>query len=262
MTRQTILSSNKHQLFVSFIMCTVVHQKGFRLKDVEFFYNLINNWLYDNQLEQLANIQLVQISREIDKYVKEGFIKRTKENRIPKFRLNHYGITYFFQSLSYPKQLTTADHTLTVYYLLKTYGKFFHNFLVNRDRFQSTIEINKIKELLNPNTVILNQISILKKIVQNLDDRICENDEMLRYINYKRTEGCALSEIVDAIDHKFSYQMAYQKPFKAFLKEIPSDLLEFEVRTGFKNRRDLLFRNKKNQYQKLIDQYQSYLDSN
>ena len=259
MKRKKIIDSYETLIHATFIMTKAIKPSGFRLRDIEFCFNLINNWIYGLNSSQSPSIQLVQVSRMIEYYIDQRFMVRVKNKNPPQYKISHPGIIYFFEQMVDSDKIKPPDQVIFIHYLLTTYSAFFKSFLLNDDLFQSTFQINSINSYLNPSTIVKNQIALLEGKKNALLERIEENNGLLKLINDERAKGSDNGQIVEKIDHRFSYQMAYQKPFKNFLREIPSALLEFEMRVGFKNRRDLLFKQNINYYTSIIDLYLSLL---
>lgn len=255
MGRQKLLDNHNTQLFATFIMCRVIKPDGFRLRDVDFCFNLVNNWIYGVGTKEKPDFQLVQISRVIDEFVKNKWIVRKKHKKPPVFQMTLAGLSHFFHQMVNPDRLLTPYQVIFIFYLLSTYGKFFKTYFLYDDIFLSTAQTQRLEKLLNPETIVHGQLELIKERLGKLDERIEENDDMLEFIGTERMKAADRNDIIQNVDRRFSYQMAYQKPFKTFLKEIPSELLDFEIQSGFRNRRDLLFLGTRNYYQRLIDQY-------
>ena len=181
MSRKNILVTQRVQLFSSFLMCRIIHGTGFRLRDVEFLFNLINNWLYGNHPDVNIDIQLVQISRELERFLGSGYVLKKRKHKVPVFSLTPRGLGYIFYQMSNPEKLIDPDQVILIHYLLATYGKFFRSFLGDDDFFRSSAELQNIENFLNPQTILLNQIKLIQIRIKALEERIMENDEMLTY---------------------------------------------------------------------------------
>ena len=259
MTREKIIDRYEVLIYASFMICRVIKPNGFRLRDIEFCFNLVTNWIYGINSDDVPKMQLVQISRMIESYIAQSLILKIKNKKQPQYKISHTGMVYFFEQMVDAEKIRLPNQVIFIHYLLGTYGTFFRSFLLNDDLFQSSFQVNSIKNYLEPSTIVKNQISLLERRKEALEERIEENDGLLQLIDEERNNGSDNRRMIEKIDHRFSYQMAYQKPFKAFLLEIPSSLLEYELRVGFKNRRDLLFKQHKLYYSTIINMYKELL---
>jgi hypothetical protein len=170
-----------------------------------------------------------------------GWISLETVKKTKIYRLSRQGFLGLLGSFREQTELTSMEEVLLLFSTLDTFRPFLLAYLLPPGHKLNAGDVARVHELIDPDWLLENYMSVLDRRIQMIQTRIDENKEMSRFIQRSMESGESFPSLVDRVHRTFSYQMSYAKTFKELLLEIPEDLGRFELKQGLNQRSDTLF---------------------
>jgi hypothetical protein len=247
--RTSIYDRHRALILSSFLAAHVVYgDDGFRLKEVQFFFYLFSNWMENDKNSKTIDIQLVQIKRLIVGFIKSRFLEEIRSARQKKYLFNLLGCTHIIKELVNGNRFLSLSEIILIQYILIEYQQLILKSFHARSVFIGPSEISALQNLVDPSQFITGQIVASSLIIKDLRIRLEDNAAMDQYITRAREDEWAISKILGGLSKKFSYQLTARKVLSDVFMEFSPEMLEAELKHGFRNRQRFLFKNLLTEY--------------
>lgn len=228
--------------------------RGFQLRDVSFYCDLLFNWLEVTKASPELGIQIVQIQRCIKALVDRGGVQLAGGGYRKRFALNRQGVLDLLEDVVLTKDPLPMDQITLVAYILKEYGPLIMNGLISGESFTTKRQERYVSQLLAADEFVVGQLNRLREVERDLSTRLDESWEIVAYTGAEITKGRDPLEVALSLDSRFTYQLAHQRSFAEVFSSMPEPLLKREIVDGISGRNRLLF-------QPLLRQVRSQVDS-
>jgi hypothetical protein len=226
---------------------------GFRQKEVRFFTELFSNWMDLTLPSAILDLENTQIKRYIESLVELGFAKKKAKSRPPAYLLTRGGIIQLIEQLRYPKFWSHPAYLFFVYFFIKAYGPRIINLLEGGDTpLPNTFKL-EIERLLDANTMKKEQINILERKLNDLENRVSESLNSSLFATQEIRLGVKKDELFKKIEKINPYQLSNQVPLSKLLNSLSTEQALWEVSQGGELRASLMWK-------PLHELLKSYLD--
>ena len=216
-------------------------EKGFRLREAQFYTDLFANWLEFGKQRVGLSIQIVQLQRYLEASAKMGDVIVSSGRRAKTYRYSDAGFSTLIENLVGFERLLRADELVFLTYLLNEYQTQLLARLIPDGRFHSKARRAEVLDLVNPDRAVSRQIALVEDIRRDLVTRIEESDEITGFVLAELQLGKSCESAIKGMDQRFSYQLSGQRSFQELFSGVPRSMLEEELSKGFSRRNKMLF---------------------
>lgn len=215
--------------------------RGFRLRDMRFVYELFVNWLDSVLGPETMTIHNTQVQRFMKDLCKDGFAKSSTKGGQARFQVTRMGLLELLQRLTErePGNFTSFYFT---YYFLKTYGLRIQQMIeAEGSGYAKSLQL-ELKVLLDHKRFLQKRLENVEYQIERLKVRIKETDETADFCDKLHRQGENVNSIVEQAGHKFPYALQAQKPMHVLLNEISADQRLWELTEGNRQRTQVMWK--------------------
>ncbi len=216
-------------------------ERGFRLKDVRFVFELFANWLDSLVPAEEVKVHNTQVMRFMRDLSRHGFAKATVKGGQTRFQLSRMGLLELLQRLN---DRSTGGFTgfHFTYYFLRTYGTRIQQMIqAEGSGYAQSLQM-ELKVLLDHKRFLQHRLEKLDHEIARLKVRIKETDETVALGEQLKRQGENPEAIVELLAKKFPYALQAQKPMTALMAEISPDQRLWELTEGNRQRTKLMWK--------------------
>lgn len=204
MARASII--DRHEPFIAVAVLTA-HQvnlkRGFRQAETRRY---LDRWMYWQTLiedQGPINIQNTQISRYLKTLVSEGFATTKVENKHTLFRLTRPGLVEMLTRLVAHPYYERREHFFFVYMMVKAYRKQLVKLVQIEGKYFPTSLQAQVNSLLDPELLLEDQITHVRRELSKLDKRLTEQRETLELAEKLFNSGFSQEEVLSELDRRY-----------------------------------------------------------
>ncbi len=206
-------------------------EEGFRQRDVRFLIELFTNWVEHSIEGGILSVKNTQVLRYLEELVTEGFAKKTRKQKQPKYRLTRVGLLELMNRLS-SRSSGGPEHFFFLLYFLSNYGPKISE-LIRTESSQFPIGVRlEIEILLDWKRLLKEEIVKTERELRKLSERVETSQRSTRLAAKLFAKGADISEVVGEIEKNYPYQLNSQKPLSELFAGIPTDITRWELETG------------------------------
>jgi hypothetical protein len=225
----------KYQAFTS-AACIAVHSNniadGFRQSDFKFFIELFGNWCESSLGEFTLKIQNTQVMRYLDKLVSEGYARKIKKNKQPRYKLTRIGLIDLLMKLTTQPYYMRKEQFFFVIYFIKNYKERLEKLVKEEgSQFPSALRI-ELEALLDLKRLFAQEKDFIKREVKKLKMRIDDAEKTSIYVANKLRSSVPLNDILREVEKIYPYEFNSQKPLSELISQIPESQRIWELETG------------------------------
>jgi hypothetical protein len=227
-----------HPILGTALFITGLVTSRIRARDVIFYVDLIKN-VFEASIHYPAfELQTVQILRLFKRYQDLGWGTVHQEGAAVSLIVSGTGLFQTLNALVQVEHILPLNESIFLQWLLDTYKEH----LRLRIAPQLKIEDQKVLEKhLAPFSLFRAQLQRLEAGIGNLEGRIEDSRRLVSFVENAMKSGLEPDAIVDTLPSEYSYRLSHQKRFQRWLKELPEDLMPFELSEGIAIRQRSLY---------------------
>jgi hypothetical protein len=241
--RKNSFAQNHKVLFLSaFLTSNILNtETGFRLRDIQFYFELFANWRELEKISPDFGVQLTQIKRMVQHFKLNGLLVGTRNGSRESFKFSLEGTLQLLEELVACDESLCVEDVIFVQYFIKTYKPYLIQYLLPTESPVKPQVRDRINFLVEHDGVVKNQIIILDCLLKDLKSRIRESEEIISFVKSKVEAGEALPKVIQQMNKQFIYQFSHRKSFSEVYGALPDALQDYEIREGMQHRNNNLF---------------------
>lgn len=214
-------------------------ERGFRQKDVHFFFDLFSNWM-ESHLGSRVHLQNTQVQRFIKSLVSEQILKQ-RAGKVPTYICQDTGLLYLIEQMSRIEEEDDLELFFFQYHLLEIYYDLLFETLTEKKlELPHSLRI-ELKYLLNREVLLEKQKKRVQKNIDKLTLRGQETLQMEKLAVKLYSQGKSENVIISAVEQAFPYQLNHQLKMSELYNKIIPGLRKLELTTNAKKRVESLW---------------------
>lgn len=211
---------------------TAAGTHGFRQKEVRFFAELFSNWIQPGGVGAVLAIHNTQILRYVSFLQQDLQARSITKGKSPRYRLTRVGIFTMISKLTNRSYLSDRSQALLVWYFLTSYAP-----QLRQNAASSSAEFSKahkieLESILNPDSFLRRQISIVDQEILRLKERVEGAIAMSDSVKRLMSRGANLAQCIAHVGHDYPYELNSHRSFQELLTELPEAVLTWELCEG------------------------------
>jgi hypothetical protein len=222
-------------LYAAVCACHINYkERGFRQKDVHFFFDLFSNWM-DSHLGQKSQLQNTQIQRFMKQLVALQVLKQ-KTGRTPVYTCQDTGLLYLIEKVSRIEEEDDLELFFFQYHLLEIYfDLLFETLLQKKLELPHSLKI-ELKYLLDREVLWGKQYKRIQKKIDMLKIRTDEAQQMEKLALKLYDQGKSEEIVIKTIEHTLPYQLNHQMKMSALYEKLLPGLRKRELTSHTRKR--------------------------
>jgi hypothetical protein len=213
---------------------------GFRQRDVRFFIELFSNWLQSTTGSYVLAIHNVQVQRYLDTLCSARGARRTGR-KPPRYQLSPEGVVELLRRMRTRRNLTRLDEFFLVFHIFDTYGTRLRSIIEREGRSVSRALALDVDELLDKKQLVAAERAAVARELRRLQIRIEESRATSALTRKLLDNGQPLTEVIEAVERQFPYELNSQKPLGELLQLLPLPWRRAELETAAAERATTLW---------------------
>jgi hypothetical protein len=239
MARKSLLDAQPIILRCAFLSCAIIHER-FRAMDILFFIELYSNQLHLGTFGRDLTIQPTQINRIVEALQKDGDAYIEKDGYKKLFRVPPKGVLRLIRDLVLQEVYLPVVETVFAQYFVTTYADHVRRY-IESDTSIGQDSLDQLDHLLSPRTIITRQLQLLETAIKSTERKIESTEAMVEYFA-SEVDRKPLESVIAEMPSSFSYELSYRKPLRELFSELPEAYRAYEIRHGFAQRNESLYK--------------------
>ena len=215
---------------------------GFRHRDVRFLIELFSNWVDLSVGAEVLQVQNTQVSRYLERLVREGFARKTARKGYPVYRLTRIGLLELLGRVVGRSYWSEREQFFLLFSFIENYREKLKEIVkAEGSLFPVALQI-ELQELLNAQALLEREIAAARLEMTKLEGRIRDVERGHALTLRLLKQGASFEEVLGALERSHPYELNNEKPLSELVAQLPEGLREWELVQGQLRRQRQIFR--------------------
>lgn len=208
------------------------HPSGFRQKNMLFLFELFVNWIESSAMSLSLNVQATQVSRYLDKLVKEGYARKKKSRAYPTYVLTRTGLLELMSQIVSNQYTEARSYFFFFFYFVKNYKPLIEKLVVEQGSlFPKALKL-ELDMHLDVSDFLKREIEASKNELKRLEIRIADSYATRELLKKRQSNNESFIDTVSEVEALYPYELNSQKPLSELIGELPPVLQKWELENG------------------------------